>query len=537
MADGHGNDIATINVSENYVNDIKSAIKSIRKEGKRPDNDSISEFVLNNFATNVDQVFIESCITSLIKRNILRNKPTPKGNSYFIVEEKPTEEEKEEREEDITDEFDIEKVAMNFETPLVKDISKKGNMNETYAELLALKNFTMDEIYTLKMKVDGIEAANKCHQSRLEEEIIFLRDENSSKSFIIKSLLENLSRKSQSSMTVKNCSNDVINLTKNLKNHEIESTNFNNTQDDNYIEKVNYPEQQRYQHVTNRAHGTSVNSSWKTVARSDKNAVSRRNRNIQPNNLDVRNTFTPLYIQDQDQNDINQNDINNNIQEYHETNKYPINIVKNRKPEVCTTENHLRNFTPITTPGNSSYASTARAGRKIFIVGDSHIRRVRRNDFNNELKYGKAFFRSFSGANVKQLNHYLEPTLIDDKPDAILIHVGTNDIVANANPKEIANNIINTGLKCRSYGVNNVFISSILVKKNPSLNIVIRHTNDLIRDLCERNGLCYINNDIITTDYLWKDGIHLKDTGTHILSSNFSKHMNRILFNISNDII
>ena len=93
----------------------------------------------------------------MIERNILRNKPTPKGNSYFIVEEKPTEEEEEEREEDIIDEFDIEKVAMNFETPLVKDISKKGNLNETYAEFLALKNFTMDEIYTLKMKVDGIE--------------------------------------------------------------------------------------------------------------------------------------------------------------------------------------------------------------------------------------------------------------------------------------------------------------------------------------------------------------------------------------------
>ena len=28
----------------------------------------------------------------------------------------------------------------------------------------------------------------------------------------------------------------------------------------------------------------------------------------------------------------------------------------------------------------------------------------------------KAFFRSFSGANSKQLNHYIIPTLLDDKP-------------------------------------------------------------------------------------------------------------------------
>ena len=42
----------------------------------------------------------------------------------------------------------------------------------------------------------------------------------------------------------------------------------------------------------------------------------------------------------------------------------------------------------------------------------------------------KPFFRSFSGANAKQLRHYIIPTLIDDKPDAITIHVGTNEMIS-----------------------------------------------------------------------------------------------------------
>ena len=154
-------------------------------------------------------------------------------------------------------------------------------------------------------------------------------------------------------------------------------------------------------------------------------------------------------------------------------------------------------------------------------MGDikSHIKRIRRNYFNKELKNGKAIFRSFSGANTKQLDHYILPPLVDDKPDAVIIHVGTNDILTNANHEEIARNIIKTGLNCKNHGVNDVVISSVLVKKNPNLNALIRRVNDLLRDLCSMNGFGYICNDAITTEYLWKDGIHLQDLGTNILSS------------------
>ena len=131
---------------------------------------------------------------------------------------------------------------------------------------------------------------------------------------------------------------------------------------------------------------------------------------------------------------------------------------------------------------------------------------------------GKAFFRSFSGANSKQLDHYIIPTLVDDRPDAALLHVGTNDILSNANDTELANNIINVGLNCKNHGVSNVFISSILVKKNPKLNPVIQRINYQLRELSEINGFLFINNDVMTTEDLWRDDIHLKDIGTNILS-------------------
>ena len=52
----------------------------------------------------------------------------------------------------------------------------------------------------------------------------------------------------------------------------------------------------------------------------------------------------------------------------------------------------------------------------------------------------------------------------------------------------------------------------------------------MLRDLCVMNGFGLICNDMITTKYLWKDCIHLKDLGTSILSKNFIEFVNNYLF-------
>ena len=95
---------------------------------------------------------------------------------------------------------------------------------------------------------------------------------------------------------------------------------------------------------------------------------------------------------------------------------------------------------------------------------------------------------------------------------------------------ESANNIINIRLNYKNHGINKVFISSILVKKTPKLSRIIRRMNDQLRELCEINGFLFINNDMIATDHLWRDVIHLQDIGTNILSKNFYQVLNNFLF-------
>ena len=83
---------------------------------------------------------------------------------------------------------------------------------------------------------------------------------------------------------------------------------------------------------------------------------------------------------------------------------------------VGTTENY--NNTHIENPErtvleNRSYCSTTKYGKKICVVGDSRIRRIKRILFNNSLYKRKAHLNGFSGANVKPLYHFITPNLVD----------------------------------------------------------------------------------------------------------------------------
>ena len=100
------------------------------------------------------------------------------------------------------------------------------------------------------------------------------------------------------------------------------------------------------------------------------------------------------------------------------------------------------------------------------------MNRIRKDKFKGSAPKAWIYVKSFSGANTNQLGYYVVPLLVDGKPD-VVIRIGSNDITKfnynNVNAEELARRIINTGLKCRSYGVGNIAVSSIL--KGSSLNI------------------------------------------------------------------
>ena len=112
-------------------------------------------------------------------------------------------------------------------------------------------------------------------------------------------------------------------------------------------------------------------------------------------------------------------------------------------------------------------------GKKICVIGDSHLDRMKGNIFQKSVNGWKTYFNVFRGATFKRLNHYILPTLHEDHPDVILLHIGSNDINNQTkdriNTEKLTVDIINIGKSCIDLDVKEVLLSSILPKKNIAL--------------------------------------------------------------------
>ena len=110
--------------------------------------------------------------------------------------------------------------------------------------------------------------------------------------------------------------------------------------------------------------------------------------------------------------------------------------------------------------------------KKTCIVGDSHISRIKKNLFNDSITEGKAHLNSFSGATINRLDYFITPILEEDRPDILIIHIGSNYIthntISNINAKGISKRIIDIGKKSLLHGVKEVIILYQYLSKDKS---------------------------------------------------------------------
>ena len=79
-------DASEISVSNIFIEQIKTAIRNIRKvSNRRPHVKVIYQCVSNNFPSNLNENDIESYVASMVDKNVIVNNSTLKGDSYFII--------------------------------------------------------------------------------------------------------------------------------------------------------------------------------------------------------------------------------------------------------------------------------------------------------------------------------------------------------------------------------------------------------------------------------------------------------------------
>ena len=122
--------------------------------------------------------------------------------------------------------------------------------------------------------------------------------------------------------------------------------------------------------------------------------------------------------------------------------------------------------------------------RRITIFGDSIIKRINGKDMGEEAGHS-VYDRSFPGYRADAINYHVIPTLYDYDIDADIIHAGTNSLHLNKRnknekPQDVTKEIIGIGLTCNKPGVNNIFISSLVLPEHYGMRKKTREINKIV---------------------------------------------------------
>ena len=67
--------------------------------------------------------------------------------------------------------------------------------------------------------------------------------------------------------------------------------------------------------------------------------------------------------------------------------------------------------------------------KKVFVLGDSMVKHIQGWDITKKLENkDKVYFRQFAGSKVICMNDYVKQCILENNPNHIIFHVGTNDI-------------------------------------------------------------------------------------------------------------
>ena len=117
--------------------------------------------------------------------------------------------------------------------------------------------------------------------------------------------------------------------------------------------------------------------------------------------------------------------------------------------------------------------------KSIKILSDSIPRGLRMREFNHYVHDGKAHLKAFHGATAKHPHQYSFPTLKEDHPDTVIVHVVYIDLspkdenLEYVNTEEVSKEIIEIGRTCVKHVATSVVISSIIRNSNHRKQLLI----------------------------------------------------------------
>ena len=113
-------------------------------------------------------------------------------------------------------------------------------------------------------------------------------------------------------------------------------------------------------------------------------------------------------------------------------------------------------------------------------------------------KNERIYVISFSGANVDQMKHYVKPT-IEDKLDAIILHVGTNELRKKKSEVQISEEIIGLAKSIEQEKIS-ITVSGLIARSDP-FEERRRRVNLILADMCFESNFDTSINQTLTLQY------------------------------------
>ena len=124
---------------------------------------------------------------------------------------------------------------------------------------------------------------------------------------------------------------------------------------------------------------------------------------------------------------------------------------------------------------------------------------------------------NFTGTSSHQILCYLDVHLQGRQINTVVIHLGINNILrdrSQSNIDRLFQKIMS--LKCKKYGVKNIFFLGLLQDKHCYSGKNSCH----VSKFCQKYGWFYVYNKYIGGKHLYKDILHLIEGGKIILTRN-----------------
>ncbi len=230
------------------------------------------------------------------------------------------------------------------------------------------------------------------------------------------------------------------------------------------------------------------------------------------NGVLLKNKFSTLNVEDDDEaetgdaEDAQSTSLTNQNQR-HDPQRHVTCSNDNQKDPSKRNQRHQPQRHATCSKGNHEDQSKRPSHRsKIAVIGDSMVKYLNPTKLRQNLKKS-VLVRTFPGAKVVDMKHYVQPTL-STSPETLVLHVGTNDL-GQKSAQDVLEDLINLG--------------QFITTDDPNLTPKVSEINAKLRQACITNNWGFISHENIGGTHLNTSGIHLNKQGTAIMAQNIKK--------------